>query len=72
MPENGIIKSFAKKTGKPKSEIEKHWKGIEQSLLDQGHSKKDTNFYPLLVGSLKKSLKLKEERILLDKFKKYL
>jgi hypothetical protein len=72
MPENGIIKSFAKKSGKSKPEVEKAWKGIEQSLLDQGHKKSDTNFYPMLVGALKKSLKLKEERILLDRFKKYL
>ena len=70
---SGIVKSFAKKSGKPKKEVEKIWQGIKSSLMDQGHDPKDPNFYALLVGSLKKSLKIKEEEFLfMDKFKKFL
>ena len=70
---SGIIKSFAKKSGKSKKEVDKMWQKIKASLIDQGHSEKDKEFYPLLVGSLKKSLKLNEEEFLFkDKFTKYL
>ena len=70
---SGIIKSFAKKSGKPKKEVDKMWSKIKASLIDQGHNENDANFYPLLVGSLKKALKIKEEEFLFkDKFTKYL
>lgn len=70
---SGIIKSFAKKSGKPKKEVDAMWQKIKASLISQGHKESDSNFYALVVGSLKKSLKIQEEEYLFkDKFKKFL
>lgn len=69
---SSLVKSFAKKSGKPKVEVEKAYKSIKESLKEKGKSESDPDFYAMLVGSLKKTLEIKEEKILLDKFKKYL
>jgi len=53
-----LITSFAKKTGKSAKEIEDIYNKIKDSLKDQGKGEEDENFYALLVGSLKKALKL--------------
>lgn len=53
-----VVKSFAKKSGKSEAEVEKMWKEVKASLLSQGKSEKDENFYSLLVGIMKKNLKL--------------
>lgn len=70
---SGVIKTFAKKSGKPKKEVNGMWKELKSSLIDEGHKETDADFYPLLVGSLKKALNIKEEEFLFaDKFTKYL
>lgn len=55
---NAVIKSLADESGKPVDEVEKMWKKIKQSLIDQGKSEDDKNFFSLLVGSLKNALKI--------------
>ena len=64
-----VVKSFAKKTGKSTQEVEKIWNAIRDSLISSGHKETDDNFYPKLVGGLKKALKLKEGKM--KTFKKF-
>lgn len=52
------IKNLATKSGKEEKEVEAMWDKIKKSLIDQGRSEDDENFYALLVGSLKKALKI--------------
>ena len=53
-----LISSFAKKAGKDVTEVENMWNSIKASLIKDGKSEKDADFYKLLVGSLKNSLNL--------------
>lgn len=53
-----LMKSFADKSGLSIKEIEDMWDSVKQSLLDQGKKETDDNFYSLLVGILKKNLKI--------------
>jgi hypothetical protein len=55
---NAVVKSLADKSGKSADEVEKMWKKIKQSLIDQGKSEDDENFFALLTGSLKNALKI--------------
>ena len=60
-----VVKSFAKKTGKSIDQVEKIWNAIRDSLISSGHKETDDNFYAMLVGGLKKALKLKESNEML-------
>jgi hypothetical protein len=70
MPSN-IVKSFAKKTGKSESEVEKLWDRAKKSAKDQGRKETDPKFYNLVTGILKKMLKINEGRKLLS-FKRFM
>jgi hypothetical protein len=61
-----LIKSFAKKSNKNVSEIESMWNSVVQSLKDSGSKESDENFYPRVVGILKKNLHLTETMSFLD------
>ena len=61
---SSVVKSFAKRTGKSVDHVEKIWNAIRDSLISNGHKETDDNFYPMLVGGLKKALKLKESTML--------
>lgn len=67
-----LVKKFAKRSGKTTKQVDKMWNSVKQSLIDQGHSEDNSNFYPMLVGIMKRNLGLKEEYIFLDRFKKLL
>ena len=67
---SSVVKSFAKRTGKSVDDVEKIWNAIRDSLLSSGHKETDDNFYPMLVGGLKKALKLKEGKM--KNFKKFI
>lgn len=54
-----IIKSFSFRSGKSEDDIEGMWNKIKDSLISQGKEESDDNFYAILVGSVKKALKLK-------------
>jgi len=54
-----VIASFAKRSGKSEKDVEAMWHKIKKSLIDQGHKESDDNFFPLLTGSLRNSLKIK-------------
>jgi len=54
-----VIASFAKKSGKSEKDVEDMWNKIKKSLIGQGHKESDDNFFALLTGSLKNSLKIK-------------
>ena len=58
MPSN-IIKSFADKTGKSESEVEKLWDKAKE-IADESNHKED---YDYIVGILKKMLKLNEDKM---------
>jgi predicted NUDIX family NTP pyrophosphohydrolase len=64
-----LIKKFAKRSGKTSKQVEKMWNSIKDSLINQGHTEDDSNFYPMLVGIMKKNLGLLEEYTFLHKFK---
>ena len=53
-----LIKSFADKSGKSVAEVENAWNSIKGSLIKSGKKKDDPLFFKLLVGGLKKALKL--------------
>ena len=53
-----VVKALADKSGKSVSDVEDMWKKIKKSLIDQGRSEDDKNFFALLVGALKKALKI--------------
>jgi hypothetical protein len=53
---SALIKSFADKYNKSEGEVEKLWNKAKDSLLGQGKKETDSNFYALLVGTLKKML----------------
>ena len=56
-----IIKSFAKKTDKTESEVEKLWKKAEDIVKKEyDKDKDDDSFYPIVVGILKRMLKIEE------------
>lgn len=55
---SAIIKSLADKSGKSTEDVDAMWKKIKKSLIDQGRSEDDENFFAILVGSLKKALKI--------------
>ena len=55
---NALIKSFAKKSGKSEEEVDKLWGEIKQELKNSGRKETDKNFYAILVGTLKKRLKM--------------
>lgn len=67
-----LLKSLAKKAGKPTAEVEKMWNSVKGSLIEQGEVESDSSFYPKLVGIIKKNLGLKENFVFLEKFKKLL
>ena len=52
-----IIKSFAKKSGKSKSTVEKYYKRAKKLAAKQGH-KED---YDYIMGILKRMLKINED-----------
>jgi hypothetical protein len=60
MPSN-IVKSFAKKTGKPESEIEFLYIKAKAIAKDEGRKESDEDFYPYVTGILKKMLSIKED-----------
>jgi len=57
MPAN-IIKPFADKSGKSEEEVERLWKKAKQIAVDDGRAEEDENFYPYVVGILKKMLNI--------------
>ena len=58
---NNIVKSFADKSGKSEKEVEALWDKAVGIAIDDGRDKDDENFYPYVVGILKKMLKLTDE-----------
>ena len=61
---NNIVKSFAKKTGRPESEIEELWDKALDLAKKRGIPKKSEDFYAFIVGILKRMLKM--ESLLTD------
>ena len=56
-----LIKSFAKKSGKSEDEVERLWNKAEDIVKKEYEkTKDDDSFYPILVGILKKMLKIEE------------
>ena len=53
-----VIKSFAKKSGKSEAEVERIWKGVKKSVMDDGTSENSPKFYEYAVGRLKNALKI--------------
>ena len=60
MPAN-IVKSFAMKSGKSEKEIERLWDKAISIAKEDGRKEDDENFYPFVVGILKKMLKMETE-----------
>ena len=56
---NELINAFVTKSGKSKEHVENTWNSIKSSLIKNGHKESDGNFYQMLVGNVKKSLKIK-------------
>ena len=70
---SGIVKSFAKKSGRPKKEVEAIWTKIKTDVKNEGFSESDPKFYENVVGRLKKALKLEHRTpVFLGKFTKFL
>jgi hypothetical protein len=68
-----LVKSFAKKTGKDITEVERKWEKSKKLVADEyGIDESDSQYYSLVVGSLKKMLGIKESYLFADKFKKLL
>jgi len=68
-----LVKSFAKKTGKPVEEVERRWEKAKKIVSDEYEiGPTDDSYYGLVVGVLKKSLGIKETYLFADKFKKLL
>jgi hypothetical protein len=60
---NNIVKSFADKTGKDESEVEKLWNKAEEIVKDEYNIEPSVDkFYPLVTGVLKKMLKIDESK----------
>jgi hypothetical protein len=59
---NAILNAFATQSGKSKEHVEKVWGKVKASLLKSGKQESDSNFYQLLVGGVKKSLKIKKKK----------
>ena len=57
---NALVKSFADKTGKSVSDVEKAWEEVVAGLKDSGKSEEDKNFYAIVVSVLKKKLHINE------------
>lgn len=57
---SSVVKSFASKSGKSVAEVEKMWDAVKSSLKKQGKKETDSNFYSLLVGIMKKNLKVEQ------------
>lgn len=57
---NNIIKSFSDQANKTEDEVERLWKKAE-NIASEKFSKDDEEFYPMVVGILKKMLGLDEE-----------
>lgn len=61
---NSLVISFAKKSKKSVSEVEKLWKSAVDIVKKEYKAKEsDKKFYPLVVGVLKKSLGINQEEI---------
>lgn len=56
-----IVKSLSDKTGKSVEEVEEFWKKAKQAAKKNGRDEGDENFYPYVIGILKKMLGIKEE-----------
>jgi len=56
-----IVKSFAEKSGKSVQEVEALWNKAKEIVIEQGISEDDKSFYKILVGILKKMLKVETE-----------
>lgn len=57
-----VVKSFAKKTGKSVADVEKLWDKAKESAKKQ-RDEDDPNFFRLVVGILKKMLKIEENLV---------
>jgi len=66
-----LIKSFAKKTGKPLTEIKCVWEKSKTEIA-QTLERTDSSYYPELLIQFKHNLGLVEEYLFLDKFKELL
>ena len=68
---SSIVKSFAKKTGKDMDEVERLWKKA-RALATNAKSTSDKDYYPYVVGILRRMLKMSEDTrdsdAALDKF----
>jgi hypothetical protein len=62
MPVN-MVQKYADETGKSVSEVEKLWTKAKEVAKEAGRKEDDENFYPYVVGILKKMLGLKEEDV---------
>lgn len=58
---NNIIDSFVKKSGKSKKQVEKLWNDTEKLVKKEYPDKKGDSVYKLIVGILKKRLKIVDE-----------
>ena len=71
MPSN-VVKSFAKKTGKKVSDVEKLWDKAEEIVKDNYSNVEvgSSRYYSLVNGTLQRMLKLDEVYTKLKKFNK--
>lgn len=67
MPSN-IVKSFAKKSDKSIKQVEKMWDEAQDIVKKQNPKikKSSKKYYPLVVGVLKKMLKLNESQMVFN------
>lgn len=72
---NNLIKSYAEKSGKPESEVEKMWDEVKKSVFssDNYEDLTDERKYAIVNGIVKKNLGLNEEETsLLNRFRSLL
>lgn len=60
MPSN-IVKSFAEKTGKSESEVERLWNIAKDEVGKKGIPEDSDRYYKIVTGILKRMLKIDEE-----------